>query len=229
MNVAARLCRVVLHAAKQRGYPGTMNPELEPRRRRPKKQHPLFFPAATSPVLPAGPFAETYRIAGYANGIVGASPDCDVLKAHWDSGLKWAGDVPQPGDWRWDGGVAGGVDWDGTFHRDLARYSGSGPLFWASYLKAGTEPGMKKGFWFNFGSGWSHLHNDDPAQILTGASQKIFWDAGVWHLVIQATKFVTLEVMNVWTGTKAGGNDPVGTYTRISGLDPLASLTVEAA
>ena len=30
-------------------------------------------------------------------------------------------------------------------------------------------------------------------------------------------------------GTKTGGNDPVGTYERTSGLDPIASLTIEAA
>lgn len=49
----------------------------------------------------------------------------------------------------------------------------------------------------------------------------------MWKLVIQATKFVTLELVDVWTGTKAGGNDPVGIYTRTTGLDPLATLTVE--
>ena len=73
------------------------------------------------------------------------------------------------------------------------------------------------------------LANDDFAQILTGASQRILYDnvAGHWSLVIEATMFVTYAVVNVWTGMKPGGNDPVGTYTRISGCDPLATLTVE--
>jgi len=35
-------------------------------------------------------------------------------------------------------------------------------------------------------------------------------------------------VVNVWTGIKAGGNDPVGAYTRQSGCDPTATFTVEA-
>jgi hypothetical protein len=187
---------------------------------------------------PTGPTAESYRIANYTDGLVGASPECDILCPHWDSGLLWPDENnPQPGDWCWDAGVAGGVTWDGTFHRDLTRYSGSGPLFWSSYLKPGTVPGMQGGYWINFASGWSHLHNDDPAQMLSGASQKLFWvpgsgdglTPGRWHLVIEATKFVTLEVVNVWTGTKAGGNDPTGIYTRTSGLDPLATLTIETA
>ncbi len=125
-------------------------------------------------------------------------------------------------------------------------------LFWASYLKPGTAAGMENGYWINFGSGWSHLHNDNPAEILIGASQKLFWEpavagggdagsspagqpgstppatTGQWKLVIQATKFVTHEVIEVWAGTKAGGTDPTGTYTRTSGLDPVATLTVEA-
>jgi hypothetical protein len=183
-------------------------------------------------MLPAGPFAESYRIAGYQGGLVGASPECKVLKPKFDSGLKWPDENNrQPGDWRFDGGVSGGIPWDGSFHRDLVRYNGNGGLFWSSYFKAGTGPGMKNGYWINFGSGWSHLHNDDPAQILSGASQTLRYDTATshWKLVIQATKFVTHEVMDVWTGTKAGGNDPTGVYIRISGLDPLASLTVEAA
>ena len=48
-------------------------------------------------------------------------------------------------------------------------------------------------------------------------------------LGILATKFVTHEVIKVWAGTKTGGSDPTGTYTRDSGLDPVATLTVEAA
>ena len=82
----------------------------------------------------------------------------------------------------------------------------------------------------HFGNGWSHLLNDDPAQILNGASQRIYFDpiAGHWTLVIEATMFVTNAVVNVWTGTKSGGNDPTGTYTRTTGHDPLATVTVEA-
>ena len=172
-----------------------------------------------------------YRIAGYVDGLVGASPECDLLKPHWDSGLKWPDpNNPKPDDPVWGPGVAGGVRWDGTFYRDLSRYAASGQLFWSAYLKPGTAPGIKNGYWINFGSGWSHLANDDPAQILTGASQRIYWDtvSGDWRLVIEATMFVTYAVVNVWTGTKSGGPDPVGQYTRQSGCDPTATLTVEA-
>ena len=184
-----------------------------------------------APPLPPGPTADAYRIANYADGLVGAAkPECDLLLSHWDSGLKWGGAVAQPGDACWDGGVAGGITWDGTFYRDLSRYGGSEELFWSAYLKPGSAPGIKNGFWFNFGSGWSHLANDDPAQLLSGASQRIFYDtaAGQWRLVIEATMFVTNAVVNVWTGAKIGGNDPAGIYTRESGCDPLAALTVEA-
>jgi len=182
-------------------------------------------------VAPA-PTADAYRIANYSDGLVGAAkPGCDLLLPHFDSGLRWPdGNNPQPGDWCWDGGVAGGVTWDGTFYRDLARYAAGGQLFWCAYLKPGSAPGIKNGYWLNFGSGWSHLQNDDPAQLLAGASQRTFYDtaAGQWKLVIEATMFVTLAVVEVWTGVKHGGTDPVGTYTRISGCDPLASLTIEA-
>ena len=54
------------------------------------------------------------------------------------------------------------------------------------------------------------------------------WITGHWTLILEATMFVTLATVNVWTGTKPGGPDPVGTYTRTTGLDPLATLTVEA-
>jgi len=70
------------------------------------------------------------------------------------------------------------LEWDGTFYRDLARYGQSGALFWSAYLKPGSGPGNKNGYWFNFGSGWCHLANDDPAQILTGASQRLFYNVG---------------------------------------------------
>ncbi|MEI6197318.1 MAG: hypothetical protein WCS42_23635 [Verrucomicrobiota bacterium] len=182
------------------------------------------------PVAPAGPTAEIYRIENYADGLVGAN-GCTSLLPTFDSGLRW-GDAnnPQPDIARWDGGVAGGVDWDGAFYRDLNRYANSGTLFWSAYLKPGSAAGMQGGYWLNFGSGWSHLANDDPAQLLAGASQRIFYDtaADQWRLVIEATMFVTNAVVNVWTGAKSGGTDPVGTYTRLSGLDPLASLTIVA-
>ena len=184
------------------------------------------------PTPPSGPTADAYRIAPYADGLVGAAkPGCDLLLPHFDSGLRWADAAnPQPDDPLWDGGVRAGVMWDGTFYRDLARYAGSGPLFWSAYLKPGSAPGNGNGFWLNFGSGWAHLANDDPAQLPAGASPRILYDsgAGEWRLVIEATLFVTNAVVNVWTGAKAGGNDPAGIYTRASGCDPLASLTVAA-
>ena len=40
--------------------------------------------------------------------------------------------------------------------------------------------------------------------------------------------FVTYAVVNVWTGVKQGGDDPTGTYTRVDGCDPLATLMIEA-
>ena len=145
--------------------------------------------------------------------------------------MKWPdNNNPLPTDPLWGAGVRGGIKWDGTFYRDATRSPAGGSLFWSAYFKPGTGPGNKLGYWFNFGSGWSHLANDDPAQILTGASQRIYWDSttGRWSLVIEATMFVTYAVVNVWTGQKPAGNDPVGNYTRIAGCDPLALLTVEA-
>ena len=184
------------------------------------------------PVPPAGPTVDVYRLVGYQDGLVGAAkPGCDILKPHYDSGLKWPDpNNPKPDDPLWGAGIAGGVKWDGTFYRDMSRYGTSGPLFWNAYLKPGTGPGMKNGYWLNFGSGWAHLANDDPSQILTGASQRIYWDTvvGCWKLVIEATMFVTYAVMNVWTGFKQAGNDPVGQYTRLTGCDPIAMLTVES-
>ena len=183
-------------------------------------------------IVPTGPTADAYRIAGYTDGLVGASkPGCDLLLPHWDSGLKWPDpNNPKPDDLLWGAGVAGGVKWDGTFYRDMARYAGSGEYFWCAYLKPGTAPGIKNGYWFNFGSGWCHLANDDPAQILTGAAPRILYDsvAGHWKLVIEATMFVTYAVVNVWTGFKRAGNDPVGQYTRLTGCDPTATLAVES-
>ena len=171
------------------------------------------------------------RLVGYQDGLVGAAtPGCDVLLPHFDSGLKWSdSSIPQLDAPLWDGGVSGGICWDGTFYRDLARYSQSGSLFWSAYLKPGTGPGMKNGYWINFGSGWAHLANDDFLQILTGASQRLSWDVvtGDWRLVIEATMFVTGAVVNVWTGVKVGGNDPTGAYGRVAGCDPVASLSIE--
>ncbi len=152
-----------------------------------------------------------------------------MLRPHYDSGLKFPDkNNPLPTDVLWGGGVRAGVKWDGTFYRDLSRYSTSGSLFWSAYLKPGSGPGIKNGYWFNFGGGWCHLANDDFSQMLTGAAPRLYFDTGNWKLVIEATMFVTYAVVNVWTGVKQGGNDPVGVYTRVTGCDPLAMLTVEA-
>ena len=162
---------------------------------------------------------------------MGASPECDLLRPHWNSGLRWAdSNNPQPDDPLWGAGVLGGVTWDGSFWRDLARYNASGPLFWSAYLKAGTAPGIGNGYWLNFGSGWCHLADDDPAQMLSGAAPRLFYDAAAtqWKLVVEATKFVTNETVRVWSGVKTGGNDPSGIYTRVGGCDPTETLTVEA-
>ena len=172
------------------------------------------------------------------------------MMALYGSGLKWPDkNNPLPTDLLWGGGVRAGVTWDGTFYRDLSRYNQSGSLFWSPYLKPGSGPGLKNGYWFNFGKGFCHLANDDLAQMLTGAASRLYWEPGVaapvpgasagaagtaaatpgqWKLVIDATAHVTAAVVNVWTGIKAGGNDPAGVYTRIAGCDPLASLTIEA-
>ena len=130
----------------------------------------------------------------------------------------------------WGGGVRAGVTWDGTLYRDATRYPIGGQYFWCSYFKPGSHAGIQQGYWINFGKGWSHLHNDDPAQLPAGASQRVFWDmnAGHWALRIEATQYVTHAVIPVWVGVKAGGNDPTGVYTRISGCDPTATLTIEA-
>jgi len=130
-------------------------------------------------VPPVGPTADAYRIVGYTHGLVGASkPGCDILKPHYDSGLKWPDtNNPLPADPLWGAGVRGGIKWDGTFYRDMIRYPAGGEHFWSAYFKPGSLPGIKLGYWFNFGSGWSHLASDDPAQILAGASQRLYWDA----------------------------------------------------
>ena len=127
------------------------------------------------PVPPVGPTADVYRIVDYTHGLIGASkPGCDILKPHYDSGIRYADkNNPQPDDPLWGAGAAGGVKWDGTFYRDMIRYPAGGEHFWSSYFKPGSAPGIKLGYWFNFGSGWSHLASDDPAQILAGASPAI--------------------------------------------------------
>ena len=214
--------------------------------------------------VPTGPTADVYRIAGYQQNLIGDSdkPECLVIAAKWDSGLKWPDpNNPQPTDLLWNGGVTAGLWWDGTFYRDASRYPAGGQLFWCAYFKPGTGPGNKNGYWINFGCAYSHLVNDDPAQLLAGASQRLFWESphpsasrpafaahdggvsqtrlppegeaasmasgeGQWKLVIEATDYVTYEVREVWHGTKDGGNDPVGVYTRIAGCDPTAMLTV---
>jgi hypothetical protein len=201
--------------------------------RHPHPEDAAFLREVLTPAPPPGPTADVYRIAGYVDGLVGAAkPECNVLLPHLDSGLKWPDkNNPLPEDPLWGGGVRAGVTWDGTFYRDLARYASSGPRFWSAYLKPGSAPGIKKGFWLNFGSGWAHLANDDPAQLAAGASPRLYFvgAANEWRLVIEATLFVTGAVVNVWTGSKSGGADPVGTYTRISGCDPVATLAVVAA
>ena len=187
--------------------------------------------AATVPV-PAGPTADCYRIVGYTKDLIGTKkPECNVLPPKFDSGLKWPDkNNPQPDDLLWGGGVRGGLWWDGTLYRDVVRYPAGGQLFWCSYFKPGSSSGIKNGYWINFGHSFSHLHNDDPAQLLTGAAQRLYYDtaAGHWVLLIEATQYVTAAVVEVWRGTKAGGNDPVGTYTRIAGCDPTPTLAVEA-
>lgn len=79
------------------------------------------------------------------------------------------------------------------------------------------------------GSGWCHLANDDPAQMLTVAAPRLFYDAAAsqWKLIIEATLFVTNETVLVWGGVKAGGNNPSGVYARVGGCDPTEELTVE--
>jgi len=159
-------------------------------------------------------------------------PDNDAIAAHWDSGLKWPDpNNPLPTDLLWGGGVRAGLRWDGSFYRDLSRYDASGTLFWSVYLKPGSGPGDKNGFWFNFGKGYCHLQAGDPAQMLAGASPRLWWNAatGQWHVAIEATVYVTLAKHLVWEGVKAVGNVPTGIYTRVAGCDPLPSLTVEAA
>lgn len=182
-----------------------------------------------SPSPPGGPTADVYRIANYQDGVVGVT-GCEALLPHFDSGLRW-GDAsnPRPDVACFNGGVAGGVTWDGTFYRDTARYPAGGNLFWSAYLKPGSVAGMKGGYWLNFGSGWCHLQNDNPSQMLNGACPRLLFDATSkrWKLIIEATKFVTLEIVEVWTGIKIGGNDPTGVYTRISGLDTVMSLKIE--
>ncbi len=179
---------------------------------------------------PVGPTADAYRIVGYIDGLVGAAkPGCDILKPHYDSGIRFAdNNNPLPTDPLWGAGVRGGIKWDGTFYRDTLRYPAGGQFFWSAYFKPGSVPGIKLGYWFNFGSGWSHLANDDCSQILTGASQRIYWDSitGHWKLVIEATMFVTYAVVNVWTGVKPAGNDPTDQYTRVTGCDPVATLSI---
>ena len=149
----------------------------------------------------------------------------------WNSGLTWPDpNNPLPTDLLWGGGVVGGLWWDGTLYRDVGRYPAGGQWCWASYFKPGSSAGIKNGYWINFGHSFSHLHNDDPAQLCAGAAQRLYYDttAGNWVLLIEATQYVTAAVVEVWRGIKQGGNDPTGVYTRITGCDPTATLTVEA-
>ncbi|MCG3147491.1 MAG: hypothetical protein PCFJNLEI_00931 [Verrucomicrobiae bacterium] len=186
---------------------------------------------ATAP-LPAGPTADAYRIVNYHPDLIGtANPECLAIMPRYDSGLKWPDPAnPLPDDPLWGGGIRAGIPWDGTFYRDLSRYNLSGSLFWSPYLKPGSAPGNQNGYWYNFGRGWCHLHNDNFAQMLTGAAPRLWWDSvtGTWRLIIEATQYVTYAVVPVWIGTKPASNDPVGTYTKIAGCDPLTTLTVAA-
>ena len=77
-----------------------------------------------SNVSPVGPTADVYRIAGYADGLLGTKkPECLPMMALWDSGLKYPDkNNPLPIDLLWGGGVRAGVTWDGTFYRDVSRY-----------------------------------------------------------------------------------------------------------
>ena len=72
----------------------------------------MILEAELPPAPPSSPTADAYRIAGYADGLVGAArPGCDLLLPHFDSGLRWAdANNIKPDDPLWDGGVAGGVD-----------------------------------------------------------------------------------------------------------------------
>ena len=153
------------------------------------------------------------------------------MMARYNSGLKWPDpNNPLPTDFLWGGGVRAGRPWDGTFYRDATRYPAGGQLFWSPYLKPGSGPGLQNGYWFNFGKGFCHLANDDPAQMRTGACSRLEWDSsgGHWQLVIDATAHVTAAVVNVWTGRKSAGTDPTGAYSRVAGCDPVPLLAVAA-
>jgi len=83
---------------------------------------------------------------------------------------------------------------------------------------------------------FAELHQNQPAQMHTGAAPGLFHVGpvpppgaggsggggggsarsgdpahnGQWKNVIEATKFVTLQTVLVWSGAKPGGNDPAG-------------------
>ncbi len=44
--------------------------------------------------------------------------------------------------------------------------------------------------------------------MLNGAAPRLFYDsaAAQWKLIVEATVFVTNEVVQVWAGVKSGGN-----------------------
>ena len=67
------------------------------------------------------------------------------------------------------------------------------------------------------------------AALHTGPRNNRFFTAGenVGKLVFEATMFVSHEIIAVWTGAELGGNDPAGRCTRVSGLDPIATSTME--
>ena len=61
-----------------------------------------------------------------------------------------------------------------------------------------------------------------------GAAGTAATTPGHWVLLIEAIQYVTAAVVEVWRGIKQGGNDPTGTYTRVTGCNPAATLTVES-
>ena len=147
------------------------------------------------PVLPTGPTADAYRIAGYVDGLIGAArPDCDLLRPHYDSGLKWPDkNNPQPDDPLWDAGVAGGVR--GTAP-SIATSPGTPPAANCSGAPTSSPapaPATRTATGSTSVPAGAHLANDDPPQILTGAATRLYYDtvAGHWKLVIEATMFVT--------------------------------------
>jgi hypothetical protein len=68
--------------------------------RHPPAADDIFLEKVLTPSTPPAVTADCYRIAGYVDGLVGAAkPDCNLLRPHFDSGLKWADkNNPRPDD-----------------------------------------------------------------------------------------------------------------------------------